>query len=250
MANYIAELSAKRLTQQYVDEMNKSILYEKAEKAEIEKNLMRMELRNFQMQMSPHFFFNILNTINNLVILEKPQEASEIISSLSALLRRSLYRSEKPMISLKDEWDAILNYHYIRELAHKNEVIKLQAKIDENCLNARIPPFSLQIFVENAYVKGLEPKEGGGTVTVEVSRERNRVNILVGDDGIGMNKEEYVNLMNIKSHPLKETGQGSVACMLKTLLYNFEDEFQWDITTRLGHGTKFFLSFPYQRYTA
>jgi sensor histidine kinase YesM len=244
IANYIAEISASNIIQRRVDQLNFEILEKENTNNLLAKNLVQLELRNIQMQINPQFLFKTLNTINNLVILEQPQQASEIISTLSELLRRNTRRVEG-LVTLRDEWNNVQNYLSIRELIRADDV-KVETSIDESCLDALVPPFLIQPLVEKALVHGLGPKVNEGALSVGISRSDNMVKITVADDGVGMGKKELDYFGDLKKSLKVDSSVGGFANILAILRHYFEDEFDWNVRSSHGKGTSFEFLVPYR----
>ncbi len=150
-------------------------------------HLARAQLDVLRMQLQPHFLFNSLNTISNLVH-EDPNKAEELIGSLSELLRSCLDSAERREIPLADEIEFVTSY---LSLMHARFADRLRYKIDvpAGLRSALVPTMLLQPIVENAVEHGLRPKPGGGTINVRAARDGDRLRIEVSDDGIGIDDQ-------------------------------------------------------------
>ncbi|MFD0713551.1 sensor histidine kinase [Paenibacillus sp. GCM10027626] len=151
------------------------------------------EYRALQAQIHPHFLFNTLNTVRWMAIIHKADNIKQVVDALARLLRYSTGRKESP-VTVQDELKSIEDYVYIQKLAygHKFEV---NWQIDEQMRDCSCIQFLLQPLVENAIFHGIEPKEGLGTITIEVRSEQHYCLLSVIDDGIGMSQEQLGQLL-------------------------------------------------------
>jgi len=150
-------------------------------------HLARAQLDVLRMQLQPHFLFNSLNTISNLVH-EDPHKAEKLIGSLSGLLRSCLDSAERHEVPLADEVEFVASY---LSLMHARFEDRLRYEIDvpADLRSALVPTMLLQPLVENAVEHGLRPKPGGGTINVRAARNGDRLRIEVSDNGIGIDDQ-------------------------------------------------------------
>ncbi|WP_299438495.1 sensor histidine kinase [uncultured Aquimarina sp.] len=114
----------------------------KAEKTE-------MELAFLKSQVNPHFLFNNLNTLDDLID-RNPKQAKEYLHKLSNMYRYIITTTEKDVIGLHEEWDFIDDYIYLLQERYGSsyQFIKTNTSIDLK--NYLIPPATLQSLIENA----------------------------------------------------------------------------------------------------
>jgi len=132
-------------------------------KAELENKALRA-------QMNPHFIFNALNTIEALIIEEKPDAASALLQKFSKLVRLVLENSQQPRISLTLELEALELYIQL-EAIRMDGRFRYQIDVDPQLERQRcqIPPMILQPFVENAILHGLRHlREREGLLKVQI----------------------------------------------------------------------------------
>ena len=176
------------LTQTFND-MRKNIVQlieEMKQKAELDRLLKEMELKNLQSQINPHFLFNVLNTISKKAYLEDAEETSELINSVAALLRYNLGKLNQP-VTLEQEIKIIKDYFYIQATRFQDRVA-FELDQDENALNFLLPNLTLQPLIENAFIHGIEPYAESGKISVRVKDFSEYVQIEVEDTGKGMNQ--------------------------------------------------------------
>jgi len=141
------------------------------------------ELRALRSQVNPHFLFNSLNTIADLIVKD-PSRAEEMTLRLADVFRHVLAHSSRSLTSISDEVEFLRTYLYIEEVRFRD---RLQVEIDvaPEIASERIPSLILQPLVENALKHGLGPKPGPGHLWISARAEGDQVQVRVEDDGIG-----------------------------------------------------------------
>jgi len=151
---------------------------------DLERQLAAAQLRALQSQMEPHFLFNTLNTITSLVDLKRNTEASEMLSHLESLLRRSLQKRNPDKIPFHEELQVVDGYLAIQKARFSD---RLQVRIDasEEALAGLVPVFLLQPIIENAVNHGIAPMREGGTIEASILKVGDRLCMTVRDSGDG-----------------------------------------------------------------
>jgi LytS/YehU family sensor histidine kinase len=135
------------------------------------------------MQLQPHFLFNTLNTIAELVHSD-PNAADCMITGLSDLLRLTLDLGPTQEISLDAELELLRRYLDIKQ-ARFADRLRVTIQVDEGTRSACVPVLLLQPLVENAIRHGLAEHLSAGRIEVVASRQDSRLLITVTDDGPG-----------------------------------------------------------------
>jgi two-component system, LytTR family, sensor kinase len=107
----------------------------------------RAQFEILKQQINPHFLFNALSTLKSLIRLQDPN-AETFVMSLSDVYRKLLQRREKELIRLSDEMEIVNAYLFMQTLRFENN-LKVDVNIDTTCLETFIPPFALQLLIEN-----------------------------------------------------------------------------------------------------
>lgn len=152
---------------------------------------LRMEIRELKekalrAQMNPHFIFNSLNAIQELIVIENYEASYRYLSKFSRLLRIVLHASEKDLIPLEDELEIISLYLKLESLRFKNSFsyrIDLDPDVDKDL--SLFPPMLLQPFVENAIWHGLRSKKGPKELVISFRLQENYIKCTITDNGIG-----------------------------------------------------------------
>jgi hypothetical protein len=215
---------------------------------ELEKEKSNLEMQALRAQMNPHFIFNCLSSINRFILINKPDEASDYLTKFSRLIRMALQNSEKPLISLESELEALRLYLDLERLRFKNAFnysITFINTIDTNTVH--IPPMLIQPFVENAIWHGLMHKKGHGSLDIKLCVEDKELTCIVTDNGIGRNMA--ATLKSRSAEKSKSMGVGLTAGRLALLnkskneaaVFNIEDLVDED---GKGCGTRVVLIMP------
>jgi two-component system, LytTR family, sensor kinase len=152
----------------------------------LQQQVAEAELRALRAQINPHFLFNALNTVADLIVIN-PAAAEAVTLRLAQVFRHVLTVSGRSMVSLAEEVDFIRAYVAIEEARFSG---RLHVSIDMHPGLARhpIPSLLLQPVVENALKHGLAPKLGPGHLSVSVQPQDDRVCVQVVDDGVGVSE--------------------------------------------------------------
>ena len=137
--------------------------------------------------MNPHFIFNVLNSIHNLIILNDSDKARYALSKFSKLMRQVLENSREKFISIDEEVETLQNYVQLERLT-SNVSIELIFEFDEDLDTAEqiLPPLIIQPFVENAIIHGLKGIDRAGEIKISFRWfNENVLECLIEDNGQG-----------------------------------------------------------------
>jgi two-component system, LytTR family, sensor kinase len=198
--------------------------------------VLEARLDALQRQINPHFLFNTLNSIASLVRF-RPEQARELIVKLANILR-ALLKDHDSYILLRDELSFTDDYLSIEVARFGVEKLKVVKEIDPRTLELPVPSMLLQPLVENSIKHGLEPRIGGGTITLRSRIEDGCLAIEVEDNGVGIAPGR-----SHTSGVLRGTGIGmkNVRERLEVL---YGEAAHFDVTSRPGRGTKVTLLMP------
>jgi two-component system LytT family sensor kinase len=154
---------------------------------ELESLLHQAQLQALRSQLNPHFLFNALHSIAELVH-ENPKLAEKLIVRLGELLRQVLQSATLQEVSLADELDFIRGYVDIEQM-RLGERLRVIWDVPPELLPARVPSLILQPLVENAIQHGIAPTAKPGTLTIRARREDAFLRLEVRDTGPGVTHE-------------------------------------------------------------
>jgi hypothetical protein len=172
-------------------------------------DLERATLTALQTQMNPHFLFNTLNTVAALAGAESPR-AERIVEHLSAVLRHSMQRADRPFTSLEDEMRFVREYLAV-EQSRLGPRLRMTWNIDTETLPLRVPTMCLLPLIENAIAYGVESRPEGGHVQISSTRTAGNylLRISVEDDGPGIppDADDGVGLADLRKRLWAEYGR-------------------------------------------
>jgi len=145
-----------------------------------------LEMQALRAQMNPHFIFNCLSSINNFVMNNETEEASDYLTKFSRLIRNVLTNSKKPYISLEEEIETLRLYLEMEKLRFKDTFsycIHIDTNIDPSAIF--IPPLLFQPFAENAVWHGLLHKADPGRLDINLTLENKILICIIEDNGVG-----------------------------------------------------------------
>uniref|UniRef100_Q01R05 Histidine kinase internal region n=1 Tax=Solibacter usitatus (strain Ellin6076) TaxID=234267 RepID=Q01R05_SOLUE len=151
--------------------------------AVLQQQVTEAELRALRAQINPHFLFNSLNTIADLVVRDATR-AEAMTLRLAGVFRHVLANSSRPLTSIRDEIAFLRTYLYIEEVRFGDR-LHVELDMDPEIANEDIPSLILQPLVENALKHGLSPRPGPGRLWISARAGKGEIVLRVEDDGIG-----------------------------------------------------------------
>ena len=161
---------------------------EKMERQNREANLRELaaqaELKALRAQINPHFLFNSLNTIADLIVTD-PEKAETMTVLLAKVFRHVLMHSDQQFSRIAEEMEFLQTYLGIEQVRFGAR-LRVSMDIDQTVAQAPIPSLILQPVVENAIKHGLAPKVGEGHISITAGIDGEYVRLAVEDDGVGV----------------------------------------------------------------
>ncbi|MES2418976.1 MAG: histidine kinase [Bacteroidota bacterium] len=170
----------------FIKKRNKKKLVEK----EQQKNTAKLQLNSIRSQLNPHFLFNALSGIQNLMNKNEIDNANKYLSKFARLTRNVL--DDKELISLSQEKTLLDDYLQMEQLrfGFKYEINRSE-ELDLD--NIEIPSMLLQPFVENAVKHGISQKASDGKIMITFIKQANDLVLTVTDNGSGFDSEKKNN---------------------------------------------------------
>ncbi len=203
------------------------------EREQLEARLAETRLQLLNVQLQPHFLFNTLNTIAEIVH-DDADKADHMITSLSDLLRRALELGATQEISLDRELDLLARYLDIQKVRFGDR-LQVSSRVADEARLASVPVLLLQPLVENAIQHGLSAHADAGRIDIVARREGHTLVITVTDDGAGIKEPAPVGRQRLGLSNTRERLQA---------LYGANHTL--DLTNAPGGGAQISLAIPWR----
>ena len=201
------------------------------------------ELSLIQMQMTPHFFYNILESICGLIVINEKKLAIKTVQLLSAFYRGVLNKG-KDIIPISEELNIAKNYLDIMQICHSN-TFTYKIHCAEELKKYHINKLTLQPILENAVHHGIIGSGRNGEIRILVSEAENKIRIRISDNGNGISaktlesihegrEEEY----HMDSFGLKNTQE--------RIRLHFGEDYGLSIQSEESMGTEVEILLPMQ----
>ncbi|MEW4149702.1 two-component system sensor histidine kinase LytS [Bacillus thuringiensis] len=210
--------------------------------AELQSKLLQdAEIKALQAQINPHFLFNAINTVSALCRTDV-EKARKLLLQLSVYFRCNLQGARQLLIPLEQELNHVQAYLSLEQARFPNKY-EVKMYIEDELKTTLVPPFVLQLLVENALRHAFPKKQPICEVEVHVFEKEGMVHFEVKDNGQGMEEERLEQLGKMVVSSKKGTG---------TALYNinerliglFGKETMLHIESELNKGTEITFIIP------
>ncbi|HSS26703.1 MAG TPA: histidine kinase [Usitatibacter sp.] len=198
-------------------------------KSEVERKALDARLRMMQAHIEPHFLFNTLANVRELVVSGSPQAAT-VLDSLIAYLRAAIPRLQDASATMDQELQLVRSYLELMQMRMPDR-LQYSVHADDASLKLRCPPTTLLTLVENAVRHGIDPSEEGGRIDVRVTVADGRCRAEVSDTGAGLKVAG------------ESTGTG-LASLRERLRIVFGEAAQVRLATIIPHGVRAEAEFP------
>ncbi|MFD0752025.1 sensor histidine kinase [Mucilaginibacter calamicampi] len=159
------------------------------------RQIATLQLQSVRSQLNPHFIFNALAGIQNLINKNAIEDANKYLTRFARLTRNVLDDGQKDLISIEKETDLLNDYLQMEQTRFGfNYNLKVDERLD---LQIEIPAMLLQPFVENAVKHGISALKEKGQVDVSITQSDNGILLKVRDNGNGF-KGDLANGKGIK----------------------------------------------------
>jgi len=154
------------------------------ERSELERQALDARLHLLQAQVSPHFLFNTLANVQELVDTGSPH-APAVLRSLVAYLRAAVPLLNESAATIERELQLVRPYLELMQMRMPDR-LQYAMDVDPRALSLRCPPMTVLTLVENAVRHGIDPSEEGGRIDVVIERRGERCLVRVTDTGAGL----------------------------------------------------------------
>jgi LytS/YehU family sensor histidine kinase len=180
----------------------KQKLDKKRKEEDLKQLISKLELEAIRSQINPHFIFNCLNAIQNSIFKGEYEQASHYINRFAVLMRKTLELSKESYISIEEESEFIKNYMDVEKYRMNDKFdysIIVDSQLDK--MNAIIPAFILQPFIENSINHGIKYLKGEkGLIVLSFEKVSNQLIITIDDNGIGLNASKEIQRNSSSKH--------------------------------------------------
>jgi LytS/YehU family sensor histidine kinase len=224
------------------------ILFIRQQRMRAYQRTILLEHRLLRSQMNPHFMFNTLNTLQNLIFEKDKMKALKYLSSFAMLLRLILENSREEFVLFEKELKTMQNYLELQKTRY-NQKFDYTIDIDENINEELIsvPPMLSQPFIENSIKHGILNKEGKGHIRLAYRRQDGHIICTISDDGIGLKKAAAISKTDEEEHISLSTAITRERLQLLNRNKKIEEIIAInDLKKRGGEGTEVVFTFPFK----
>jgi two-component system sensor histidine kinase YesM len=229
---------------------NMSIMEENAKNKMRENDLISMktraELQMLQAQINPHFLYNTLEAINMRSMKSGNHEISTLVSALADLFRYSISKGTN-IVELEKELKHAGNYMAIQQIRFGNS-FQSEMDVPLELRGTPILKFIIQPIIENSIKHGFIGWQSGGIIRISATRKDDRIQLILSDNGIGMNEETLQRLRAEMERGLGEMNGEESGIGLKNVYHrlklSYKAQMSMVISSELMKGTVITLEFP------
>jgi ligand-binding sensor domain-containing protein len=170
--------------------------------AGLKHRIAETEMMALRAQMNPHFIFNCLNAIDNLIQTSQKGKATAYLNRFAKLIRSVLDSSKNNLVLFHKDFETLKLFLELEQFRCSDK-FQFELKADPELLNSdiKVPPLIVQPFVENAIHHGLVNKEEGECkLTIDISLEKEYIKYTIIDNGIGRKQAALLKTMNKPEH--------------------------------------------------
>jgi two-component system sensor histidine kinase YesM len=234
----VSEKGSKELVvlSQKFKEMNSKIhkLIEEIYESQIREK--EAEITALNLQLDPHFMYNTLNLINLISVENGQDEISEMIVSLSNMLKYTV-KSKKDPVPFQADWEYLQGYIMIMTKRFEGR-FQTMFDMDPDLFTYGVPKFFLQPFVENAFVHAFESTKSGGLLKISGWFDEGIRYFCVEDNGTGIDQETLDKLLK------EESGSVGMFNVHQRIRIAYGEQYGVHIESEKGKGTRVTIRLP------
>ena len=200
----------------------------------------KMEILAYRNQINPHFLYNTLSCMRDMALINDENDIAEMAMALSDIFRYAVKGSN--IVTVQDEVSYIDKFARIIEYRFMGKIM-IKTRVAEEVLDKPMIRFFLQPLVENSVFHGLESKMDAGFVNVTIEGVDNRLEMVVEDNGLGMDEETLERLREDIKNPHENAGIG-LANIVQRLRLFYGDDYTIKAESHVDKGTVIKISVP------
>ncbi len=202
------------------------------------------EITALEAQINPHFLYNTLDTINWMAIDKDEFEISNAINTLASILRYAI-KNSNATVEVREEVSWLKNYIYLQQTRLKN-TFRCAMDIDTQVMECRVHKLLLQPFIENSIIHGFEGRSGENMLAIRMAKEGEYLQIIISDNGGGM-EPSFVERLNERAfHMMEENGDIGIANAFTRLFMYYGEDAHVQIRSVLEEGTEIIILIPWR----
>lgn len=218
------------------------IAYTSRKSRALNKELIESNMASLKMQINPHFIFNAFNSIQYLITSKNNDTASEYLSRLAKLIRKTIARPELHRTSLKEELEYISEFMAIERMRLNDSftyTVTIDPKIEDTKVEF-IPPMLLQPILENSVWHGVSNMGTEGKIELEIIKQNEALEIHIKDNGSGFPRDVW-NRIVLREEVSGSLGLKNVITRLELLSELYNKKYRLELVDS-GSGTHFVLT--------
>jgi hypothetical protein len=158
------------------------------QKVILDKLLSQTEMKALHSQMNPHFIFNSLNSIREMILSNENQKASKYLSKFARLIRLTLDQSSQPLVTLQNTVEYLNSYIEMEQIRNNRFLFSIQVDEALNRNETVLPPMLIQPFIENAIWHGTNGKSDTISIVVSFKKKGDSLLCTIDDNGMGIDE--------------------------------------------------------------
>jgi len=213
------------------------------QKKNLELERKQAELNALQSQINPHYLFNTLESIRIRSLMKDEIETADIVKCLSKTFRRMLVWGND-LITVRTEIEYINDYLQIQKYRF-SEKLNYSIFVQDEAMNCKILKMTIQPFIENSCIHGIEDKNGNGCISLNIIKADGKLTIMIEDNGCGIHPDKLNSIVST----LQQESDINIASIGIRNVYNrlrllYGKDFEFNIESKLNEGTKVRISIP------
>ncbi|WP_164775420.1 sensor histidine kinase [Paenibacillus glycanilyticus] len=217
----------------HIEELIREVFIRNIQKKEAELNAL-------QAQISPHFLYNTLSSINSLASMGDITRLTKMVTGLARFYRLTLNEGNM-LISLSKEIQQVKSYIEIQQIKYADR-FSVNYDIDPNLLELHIPKLILQPFVENVLKHAWYDERIHIRIVAEW--QQNEVVLKIIDDGVGITQAVQQKLKQLKSEENEYSSGYGIRNVDQRIRIQYGESWGVSIFSRLGIGTTVVIRIP------
>ncbi|MDO5520326.1 MAG: histidine kinase [bacterium] len=204
------------------------------------------QFKTLASSINPHFLNNTLETIRMRAMFSKQHEIEDMTKMLAKVLRGNIETS-KEIVPLSSELNLVESYLKLQEYRFGD---RIHYEINRECdlEHTNILSLLIQPVVENAYIHGLEEKEGNQNYIRLTVRKEDMLKIIVEDNGVGIGQDRLQSIRKqLKEDSFSENAHSNLCNINQRIKLLYGDQYGVTLESKQGEGTTVVIAVPLEQ---